>query len=110
MFLEKKTSTIYHDNSFQLDLQIYSFNNIMYLFEYFYPLCAFYAQTSVLEGEQRDDGHSGSEPDEDARTSTVHISDRSESPASCGMNGGPDDRPTSPSPSRLVLKSYLSKR
>lgn len=57
----------------------------------------------MLEGEQRDDGHSGSEPDEDARTSTVHISDRSESPASCGMNGGPDDRQTSPSPSGLVV-------
>ncbi|VVC26745.1 Hypothetical protein CINCED_3A017776 [Cinara cedri] len=55
-------------------------------------------KASVLEGEQRDDGHSGSEPDEDARTSTVHISDRSESPASCGVNGGADDRPTSPSP------------
>ncbi|XP_026822638.1 dorsal root ganglia homeobox protein [Rhopalosiphum maidis] len=55
-------------------------------------------KANALEGEPRDDGHSGSEPDEDARTSTVHISDRSESPASCGMNGGPDDRPTSPSP------------
>ncbi|XP_050425176.1 paired mesoderm homeobox protein 2B [Adelges cooleyi] len=54
----------------------------------------------AIEGEHRDDGHSGSEPDEDARTSTVHISDRSESPASCsGMNGsGTEDRPLSPSP------------
>jgi hypothetical protein len=70
--------------------------------KYIFLFLMYNTQVSVLEGEQRDDGHSGSEPDEDARTSTVHISDRSESPASCGMNGGPDDRPTSPSPSGLV--------
>ncbi|XP_050524625.1 homeobox protein ceh-37 [Daktulosphaira vitifoliae] len=54
----------------------------------------------LMEEEHRDDLNSGSEADEDARTSTVHISDRSESPASCsGMNGsGTEDRPTSPSP------------